>query len=87
MRCQGCCFRSAASSGAGGGRVDLPRRLMIMTSIGFVCGFAIQTFALKTRLYDAVSDGKLRRRIETDEAILDLRGDIAKWQAEDMKRA
>ena len=55
--------------------------------MSFVLGFAVQTFACRTRLYDSVTDAKMRRRIEMDEMVLELRGDIAKWQATDMKRA
>jgi hypothetical protein len=63
------------------------KRGAIQVGIGFSLGFAVQAFAVKTRLYDAVGEGKMRRRIAIDEGVLDLRGDIAKWQAEDMKIA
>ena len=55
--------------------------------LGFCVGFGVQTFACRTRLYDSVTDAKMRRRLEMDEMVLELRGDIRKWQAEDMARA
>jgi hypothetical protein len=59
--------------------------------IGFVLsaslGFFVQSFAIRTKLYDTVADNKLKRRVEMDEMVAELRTNIAAWQEEDRKAA
>jgi hypothetical protein len=63
------------------------QRLSLGFSLSFVLGFLVQWFAIRTGLYETVADKKMQRRIEMDEMVLELRGNVAKWQAEDMRIA
>lgn len=50
----------------------------IRTFVGFFClAFALQTFAIKTNLYQFASEQKFKRRLKSDEALVDFQNRMA----------
>uniref|UniRef100_A0A7S1MSP8 Uncharacterized protein n=1 Tax=Neobodo designis TaxID=312471 RepID=A0A7S1MSP8_NEODS len=66
---------------------ELGPRAAWLVVLGFAIGYGLMGFACKTRLFDFAAEKKMQRRLNIDEAILDLRGNLREWEEEDKARA
>ena len=62
-------------------------RMSIIFACSFAIGFAIEVFACKTGLYQAVTHNKMQRRHQLDEIVVELRENIQRWTEEDKRIA
>ena len=67
--------------------LSLPVRMSVFFAGAFTIGFVIEAFACSTGLYQAVLHKKTQRRFEMDEMVFELRENVAKWQADDIRIA
>jgi hypothetical protein len=61
-------------------------RMALVFTTSFAFGSCVQWFAIRTRLYDTLVHNKQVRRHELDEYVVELQGNIRKWQEEDRRR-